>query len=170
MRGWALLLFSVVALIPLAAIAADPASLDGVTVSPPAKCLPPRVRPTPGVPAPRVVSTFPARGAVVRPGLIVVRITVDLPMACGGAYLDAAPLIAPFPSGDRNVRLSGDRKTFRVLGAVAANGSYGFWMNRAPVRDFVGLSGRPMEAFNLTFSTSDGPVVTTVAEALAEDR
>ena len=43
-------------------------------------------------------------------------------------------------------------------------------MNRAPVRDFVGLSGRPMEAFNLTFSTSDGPVVTTVAEALAEDR
>lgn len=169
MDARALLLASLLAASPLTLLAAEPASVDGVTVSPPAKCLPPHVRPTPGVPAPRVVSTFPARGAVVRPGLLVVRITVDLPMACGGAYLDAAPLRAPFPSGDRQVRLSSDRRTFRVLGAVAANGSYGFWMNRAPVRDFVGISGRPMEPYNLTFRTSDGAPVTTVTEALAQD-
>jgi len=148
---------------------AAPSTVVGVTVSPPFRCLEPRRPADASVPAPKVVSSFPAPGAVVRPGKLVVRITVDLPMACGGTFLDAPPLRAPFAGGDRLVKLSFDRKTFRIEGYADKNRSYGLWLNLAPVRDFVGLSGQPLEPYGLTFSTSSGPAVTTVAEALAED-
>jgi hypothetical protein len=152
------------------ALPAAPTAVAGVTVSPAVKCLAPRRPADPGVPAPKVVSSFPAPGSMVRPGKLIVRITFDLPMACGGTFLDASPLMAPFAGGDRVVKLTLDRKTFRIEGYVGKNSRYGLWLNHGPVRDFMGLSGQPLEAYGLTFSTSGGPAVTTVAEALAEDK
>jgi hypothetical protein len=56
-----------------------------------------------------------------------------------------------------------------VVGFARPNARYGVWLNRAPVRDFQGLSGQPLPFFDLTFRTASGPPVATDAEALAED-
>ncbi len=154
--------------LPAAAGSAE-APLTGVTVTPPVICLQPRRPPSPDVPAPKVVSTFPAKGAVVRPGRLVLRITFDLPMACDGTFLDAPQLKSPLSWGDRVVKLTRDRKTFRIEGRVEKNSAYGLRLNHAPTRDFVGLSGQPLEPFDLDFTTSSGPEVVTIKEALAQD-
>ena len=162
--------FALVAVLALpAAAGAAQAPLAGVTVSPPVICLQAHRPADRNVPPPKVVSTYPAKGAVVRPGRLVVRITFDLPMACDGTFLDAPPLKSPLAWGDRVVKLTRDRKTFRIEGYVEKDSSYGLWLNHAPVRDFVGLSGQPLEPFDLTFTTSSGPAVGTIKEALAQD-
>jgi hypothetical protein len=73
------------------------------------------------------------------------------------------------PDGDRRVSLTQDRRTFRVAGYVGRNARYGLWLNHGPAPDFFGLSGQPLEPFELAFSTSAGPPVKTDAEALAQD-
>ena len=167
--GRAPIIAPVVVALCLPFIAAAQTGVDGLTVSPPVKCLPARSPADPGVPAPRVVSSFPANGATVRPGRLILRITFDLPMACGGTFLDGPPLSSPLPDGNRVVALTPDRKTFRVAGYVRPNARYAVWLNHPPVRDFQGLSGQPLARFDLSFRTSDGPEVKTDAEALAED-
>ena len=51
---------------------------------------------------PRVVSTYPARGAVVRPGLVVMRVTFDQPMACSGRLAGLGPWVNPCPTGKQD--------------------------------------------------------------------
>ena len=70
------------ALTGLTVSAARRATLSELTVSPPRKCLEPRRPADPDIPPPKVVSTYPAKGAVVRPGVLVLRLTFDLPMGC----------------------------------------------------------------------------------------
>ena len=48
--------------------------------------------PNPEFPPPKVVSSFPAKGAVVRPGIVILRVTFDKPMACPGLLDTHAPL------------------------------------------------------------------------------
>jgi hypothetical protein len=106
---------------------------------------------------------------VVRPGKLILRFTFDLPMACGGTFLDAPPLNSPLPDGNRLVALSADRKTFTIVGYVKPKARYGVWMNHAPVDDFLGLSGQALVPYDLTFRSGSGPPVDTLAEALAQD-
>ncbi len=168
-RLWSLVAIALFGLPAAAGVPSDPTALASVTVSPPVKCLQARKPADSSLPRPKVVSTFPAQGAVVRPGKLVVRITFDLPMACGGTFLDAPPLTSPLPDGNRWVVMTPDRRTFRIEGQVDRNGRYGIWMNHDPVRDFLGLSGQSLEPFSLAFSSGSGPPITTVAEALAQD-
>jgi hypothetical protein len=153
----------------LPAAAQEPVAVAGLTVSPAVKCMPARSPADTSVPQPHVVSSFPAQGAVVRPGKLILRLTFDLPMACGGTFLDAPPISSPLPDGNRVVYLSPDRKTFRVIGYASRNARYGVRLNVAPVHDFQGLSGQPLQPFDLAFRTSNGPPVLTEAEALAQD-
>jgi hypothetical protein len=120
---------------------------------------------------PKVVSSYPAKGAVVPPGLLIVRVTFNQPMACDGGFVRDPPLENPCPGEGREMLLSYDRKTVRTVCIVAPNTRYGLAMSRDPVdgASFLGLSGLPSLPYRLDFTTSAEPVVASVCEALAQD-
>ena len=180
-----LILGSWSAALPSQAAAAQPASNQAATVSElvvtasktvaeltvtaKIKCLPPD-KGQERAQRPKVVSTFPEKNAVVRPGLLVVRVTFNQPMACDGAFTGAPPLQNPCPGFSREMLLSYDRRTVRTVCVVEPNAQYGLWLNQSPTdHSFLGLGGLPSEAHRLTFSTSAAPAVSTVCDALAED-
>jgi hypothetical protein len=116
------------------------------------------------------VSSFPAKGAQVRPGLLVVRLTFDQPMACAGTVEAAPPLPNPCPGASRQLLLSLDRRTIRTVCEVEAGASYGLSVGQDPMGPtFLGLSGLPAEPSKIAFSTSAGPAVVAACEALVED-
>jgi hypothetical protein len=119
---------------------------------------------------PKVASSFPARGAVVRPGLLVVRVTFDQPMTCDGFFLGAPPKLDPCPGSPQQMLMSYDRRTIRIVCLVEPNAEYGLALSPDPNgKTFVGMSGLPSYSYQLDFATSEGPTVTTVCDALSED-
>src|SRR5215469_3331262 len=79
---------------------------------------------------PRVVATFPADGAVVRPGVVVVRVTYDQPMACDASFDGTSDLPNPCPGRWREVTLSQDRRSFRTVCEVKADTRYRLTLRR----------------------------------------
>jgi hypothetical protein len=119
---------------------------------------------------PTLVSSFPARGAEVRPGLLVVRMTFDQAMACAGTVDAAPPLPNPCPGASRQMLLSLDRRTIRTVCEVQAGASYGLSVGQDPNGPtFLGLTGLPAAPSKISFSTSAGPAVVEVCDALSED-
>lgn len=155
--------------------------LSGVAIRPKAVCMGPRHPPDKDVPAPVVESTFPAKGAVVRPGILVLRITFNVAMSCNGLFLSRSPLVKPCGEARmQDFRLSYDRRTIRMKCVVSPNKRYGFRMNDDPSYDqlrpgilsnvnFMSLAGFPLQPFELDFSTSSGPPVVSVEAAEALD-
>lgn len=155
--------------------------LPGVEVKPGARCMGSRHPPDKDVPAPVVESTFPAKGAVVRPGVLVLRITFNVAMSCNGVFLSRSPLEKPCGEARlQDFRLSYDRRTLRMKCIVSPNRRYGLRMNNDPSYDqfrpdilgkvnFMSLAGFPLQPFELDFSTSSGPEVVSVEAAEAED-
>jgi hypothetical protein len=155
-------------------------TVDELTVTAPKKCLKPQHDegwPTRGA---KVVSSFPAKGAVVRPGVLVLRVTFDRPMACAGVFSDDPPFHNPCPGRIQHMLLSYDRLTVRTACVVEPNGAYGAWISKdvafgafvggdSEHTDFISLTGSPSNQYELRFTTSAAPPVTTVCEALSED-
>jgi hypothetical protein len=150
-------------------LARRPHVVAGLTITPGRRCLGARHPADPEVPAPKLVSTFPAKGGVVRPGILVLRLTFDLPMTCEG-LLDGHPdLLNPCPQPLHDPLLSFDRRTFLTVCQVKKSSHYGLWLNHSIYHRFTGLAGRSSQASELVFDTSDGPETTTVEQAIAED-
>ena len=147
---------------------AAPNTVEELVITPEAKCLP--VRNARGARRPRIVSTFPASGAVVRPGRLVMRIAFDRPMTCSGFFMDLPPLPSPCPAARQKMVLSFNRRTVRLLCATQPNTAYGVRIGDWEANAFVSLDGERAEPYDLTFTTSSEPEVTTVGEALAQDR
>jgi hypothetical protein len=104
----------------------------------------------------------------VRPGLLVVRLSFDLPMACQGSL--GTGFMTPNPCASEGLQrwsLSYDRLNLRVLCRVKARAHYELWVNHDTPEDFRGLGGRRPTATELTFDTSDEAPVATVEEAVA---
>jgi hypothetical protein len=119
---------------------------------------------------PKVVSSFPAKGEVVRPGLLVVRVTFDQPMTCDGFFLRDPRRQSPCPQDSQEMLLSYDRRTVRTVCVVQPAVEYGLSLSEDPnAKSFVGLSGLPSMPYRVDFVTSEGPAVTTVCDALAQD-
>jgi hypothetical protein len=109
----------------------------------------------PGGPPPRIAASYPADGATVPAGTLVLKIVFDQAMTPDnwsyGRTADAA-----FPNCLEHPRLLGDRRTFVLLCAVAAHRSYAIEIN-AP-RDFANAGGRTAGPARLQFTTGDvGP-------------
>lgn len=145
-------------------------TVSGVTVAPPRGCLRARHPADPEVAAPRVVSTFPANGDVVRPGILILRITFDLPMICDGLLSDRPPGTNPCPGSVHDALLTADRRTFFMACVVRRKARYGLSLNDGFEHRFTSLAGRPAPPYALTFETSDGPELTSVAQAFAQDK
>jgi hypothetical protein len=157
--------------------------LSSVTVKPKAVCMGPRHPPDKSIPKPEVVSTFPAQGAVVRPGYLVVRLTFNVAMSCDGVILARPPLNQPCDGSKlQRLVLSYDRRTIRMVCRVAEKTRYGLRLNYDPdftaerlnavtaTRvSFMSLAGAPLDRFELSFSTSSGLPVADLKEAEAEE-
>ena len=145
-------------------------ALSGVGVSLPKVCIVAHDPPNLDVPAPKLVSTYPAQGQMVRPGIVILRLRFDLPMGCRPpgvtkpAVLETRP---PDPCATDHVQhwvLLKERFDWTVLCRLQPKTRYVFRLNH-----FKGLSGRDVEPYTLTFDTSDAPPVTTIEHAVALD-
>ncbi|HEX2817696.1 MAG TPA: hypothetical protein VHN39_14975 [Phenylobacterium sp.] len=151
---------------------AEATTVDELSVQPTAKCLEPLKDPR--APPPRIVSTFPARGAVVRPGVLVVRVTFDQPMSCKGFFAPAIEMRTPCPEETQYWVLSFDRRTIRTTCRTEVNSHYGLRLSDRSLSGdskttFVSLAGQRAPPYVLTFDTSAEAPITTAGESLAED-
>jgi hypothetical protein len=141
------------------------------------KCVPPRF--DSHATRPRVVSTYPKAGAVVRPGLLILRVTFDQPMSCAGYF--AAVGVPQNPcdesGAEQRALMTFDRRTIRTPCLILPNTEYHLRMNAPqpegqiglPTPAFVSMYGGRMPSYHLDFSTSAAPMVQTVREAMTQD-
>src|SRR3569833_1366360 len=61
---------------------------------------------------PKLVSTYPARGATIRPGVVILRLTFDKPMTCDGLLGVDGARANPCPAPLEEPLYSRDRHTF----------------------------------------------------------
>ncbi len=117
---------------------------------------------------PKVQSTFPAPGAQVAPGLLVLRVTYDTRMRPEGwSYAQAAG--ADYPDCAKSPRLLDDKRSFVLICRTLPGKRYAVWFNRPPLDDFTSLGRRPAAPFELTFATTDDDPVRTLTEAMKAD-
>lgn len=117
----------------------------------------------PAGPGPKVASSYPADGASVGAGVLVVKITFDQPMkASAWSYGRAEG--AAFPSCLADPRLLADQRTFVLLCTVAQQGAFAMEINSAPA--FASEQDRAARRTLLRFSTTD-QVTRDMHEALA---
>ncbi len=161
--------------------ARKPTHVSGVTVIAPEPCI---LKSADGkAEIPEVVDTFPRSGSTIQPGLIFLRVTFSEPMSRCSYFLDLKdgvnhPIILKAP-----VQISPDRKSFFFAALVGANTRNYMWIGKAvdpassgnfhrsapsPI-DFRSRHGVSAQSYKLRFSTSAGPMVKTVAAALAAD-
>jgi hypothetical protein len=109
----------------------------------------------PGGPPPKVSASYPADGAAVPAGTLVLKIVFDRAMTADGWSYGRTDGGA-FPKCLQRPRLLGDKRTFVLLCTVAAHQTYALEIN-AP-RDFIGEDGRKAKPTLLHFSTTEvGP-------------
>ncbi len=144
--------------------------VSGITVS----ALEPCTTPAPKgmrAPTPHVVSTFPERDSVVKPGLLFLRVTFSERMSrCSFQLMmpQANMTILPIKS-----QLSPDRKTFLFAINTDPNRRYAFRFGsdgsyRVP-SNFKSMYGVAAEDYPIHFTTSSDPATSDVVTALAED-
>lgn len=103
---------------------------------------------------PKVVSSWPAAGATIAPGVLVVRITFDQPMA-EDAFDVGTSGEAPAPKCLKTLRRLNDEKSFVLLCTTAANSHYALALNSGTTGGFASLGGTRAAAATLVFSTND---------------
>jgi hypothetical protein len=118
---------------------------------------------------PTVVGTYPAEGQMVPPGIVVMRVTFDRPVACAGGFSDIPPLANPCPDRVQHMLLSYDRRTVRTVCLLDPDKLYAVRLNREPGAAFRTVDGATGEPFDLKFSTSLEAPTTDVCAAIRED-
>ena len=135
---------------------------------------------------PKIVSTYPRQGEVVRPGLLILRVTFDKPMTCSGFFGVSLGRRNPCYASqqhflktisEQNFLMSFDHKTVRVACAVEPNAHYILQLNGwvstpegvALPPQFVSLEGLPLDISRMRFSVSAAAPVDTIRDALSAD-
>jgi DNA-binding CsgD family transcriptional regulator len=86
---------------------------------------------------PRVVSTFPAPGAVVKPGRIDLRVTFDRPMRQQSfSFVQKSPDTYPDCGSNRPAQ-SADGRTFTLACRIEPGRQYEIWFNSEPYMNFA---------------------------------
>ena len=129
-------------LAPAGALAADPAThLSGVVIS--------------GGAQPRLASSFPADGAKVPGGILVLKVVFDQAMTADDwSYQKTAD--AAFPTCLGRPRLLADQRTFVLLCTVAPGTAYAIEINAAS--GFKNADGRSAQTAVVHFTTGDSGV------------
>jgi hypothetical protein len=119
-------------------------------------------------PLPKVESTFPAEGAVIAPGVLVLRVTYDQPMAADSWSYAPEPGVK-FPECGKAPRQLEDQKSFLIICRLMPGESYRLWFNREGAMNFTSPGRRPAAPYHLSFKTNASEPVTTLAAALKRD-
>ena len=118
---------------------------------------------------PAVVSTFPANGGTVAPGVLVLRVTYDARMF-DESWSYVSSLKGLYPECADTPRLLDDRKSFALICRTMPNKTYAVWFNRGAYDNFISSSRRPAKPYELTFKTSGDDPIWTLKDAMAEDK
>jgi hypothetical protein len=139
---------------PLSAFAqtpAEPNTVAGVVVA--------------GGQPPAITSTFPAAGAEITPGVLVLKLVFDQPMkADDWSFTKAGD--AEMPDCLPAPRLLGDLKTFVLLCSTLGGKTYGLTFNPPGERAFLSAGERRAPTADLRFSTTGAAPVRTVRDAM----
>jgi hypothetical protein len=130
----------------------DTTPLSGVVVAAPSKQLP------------QVVSTYPAAGAAVKPGVLVLRLTFDQKMNPAAFRFDRGG--DRYPSCLARPRLLPDEKTFVLLCTVGPDGKFSMQLNGPGDGGFVNLASQRAAPMLLQFSTQDGLSLASMKDAM----
>lgn len=103
-------------------------------------------------PGPRVVASYPAEGASVPGGVLVLKIVFDQAMTPKEWAYGKADT-GEFPTCLAQPRLLADQRTFALLCTVTGNADYAISVNPAPT--FQSAEGVPAKPFVLRFKTGD---------------
>jgi hypothetical protein len=111
---------------------------------------------------PKVVATYPAQGAAVAPGVLVLMVRFDNRMK--PESWDYGPAAAQPPCLERP-RLLKDQRTFVLMCSVGFNKSFTLQLNGA-AKGFADIASTPAEPHTLSFTTTDGEPTADVTDAL----
>jgi hypothetical protein len=150
-------------------------TVEELTVVAQAKCLPPKPRFRSD--RPNIVSTYPRRDEIVRPGLLILRFTFDQPMSCSGFVAVSPGRKNPCDSSEQHFLMSFDHKTVRIACVVEPGVRYVLYLNGTvdtpdgPLSrpQFVSLDNQSLDPSSLSFSASAAAPVDTIVDALAAD-
>jgi hypothetical protein len=115
-------------------------------------------------PGPAVKSTYPAAGASVPGGVVVLKIVFDQPMT-PDAWAYGRSADADAPDCLAKPRLLADQRTFVLLCTVSENHAYAVDINAAP--RFASTLGRSAQPYTLKFSTT-GDMTRALHDALSQ--
>jgi hypothetical protein len=103
--------------------------------------------------APKIVEMRPANGAEdVSPGLKVIRVTFDRPMAEGFSWTGGGEHFPEIPAG-KKPRWSRDGKTCTLPVELKPNWEYQIGLNSVSFKNFASRAGVPLEPVVYRFST-----------------
>jgi hypothetical protein len=117
---------------------------------------------------PKVVSAYPAQGASVAPGILIIRISYDTRMQ-GQSWSYVTSRDGEYPECAAAPRLLDDHKSFALICRTLPNKTYALWFNHGDYQNFTSYSHRPAAAYELKFKTSDADPIRTLEEAIKED-
>jgi len=117
---------------------------------------------------PKVVSTYPAEGASIAPGILIIRITYDTRMQ-GQSWSYVTSRDGEYPECAASPRLLDDHKSFALICRTLPKKNYALWFNHGDYQNFTSVGRRPAAAYELKFTTSDADPVWTLQDAIKAD-
>jgi hypothetical protein len=156
-------------------IAHRPPTVEELTVVARAECL--RAKSEHRSDRPKIVSTYPRQGEVVRPGLLIMRVTFDMPMTCSGFFAVSPGRKNPCAASEQHFLMTFDHKTVRVACVVEPDTHYVLQLNGwvgmpdgvSATPQFVSLGGQPLDVSHMRFSVSGAAPIDTIRDALLAD-
>jgi hypothetical protein len=113
---------------------------------------------------PAVASTYPAAGASISPGTLVLKITFTQRMDPSGWRFDRGA--DGYPQCLARPRLLPDEKTFVLLCSVGGEGRFSVLLNAPGTGGFANLAGQRAAPFELQFTTTGGASLGTLQDAM----
>ena len=96
---------------------------------------------------------------------MILRLTFDQPMTCDGVLRRVRGMPYPCPVPLHSPMMSRDRRTFLTVCKLDAGSYYAI-----ALEGFTSLSGYALKPYQLEFGTSPFANVTSIEEAIQEDR
>jgi len=113
---------------------------------------------------PSIVSTYPAEGATVMPGALILKLTFDQKMDPDDWRFDRGD--GGYPACLDRPRLLPNEKTFVLLCTVGGSGKFSIKINSPGPGGFANLANQRAKPLVLSFSTQDGASVSTIKDAI----
>ena len=103
--------------------------------------------------SPKIVSTVPTSGSVIRSGPFVLSVTFDRPML-DRSYSFVQTSSETYPQCDNRPLRSADGRTFSMQCTATAGRRYEIGFNRPPYMNFKSAAGEPATPSTITFSSA----------------